>query len=137
MKAYKLSTVLIAALSLFATSAMAGNPFSYKGSTDTKVMGKEERQDNLVLNLSETNDGLDVFLNGFEILGFKDISIKGILHVDESGNITGWDKIVIKGAPAKVKKIEGKLGKTSADIHMSGKAGGMFPFDIHYSAKKI
>lgn len=137
MKANILATALLAIINLFPASAMAGNPFSYKGTTDTKVMGKEETQDNLVLNLTETEAGLAASLEGFEILGFKGISITGIILVDENGDITGWDRIVIKGAPAKVKKIQGKLGKTGADIRMTGKAGGMFPFDIHYTAKRL
>lgn len=137
MKHHILATALAAVISIFSTAAMAGNPFSYKGTTDTKVMGKEEIQDNLVLNLSETEAGLAASLEGFEILGYKNISITGIITVDENGTITGWDKIVIKGAPAKVKKIEGRLGKTGADIRMTGRAGGMFPFDIHYTAKRL
>lgn len=137
MKRHIITTAVAVIFSILSIAAMAGNTHRYKGTTDTKVMGKEETQENLILNITETDDGLSASLQGFEILGYKNISITGIITVDENGVITGWDKIVIKGAPAKVKKIQGRIGKTGADIRMTGKAGGMFPFDIHFVAKKL
>gem|GEM_PF-7127614 len=129
-------TALVAIASLISFVASAGN-YGYKGTTDTKVMGKEEVQNDLVLNVTETENGISFSMTGYEILGYKNISITGTAVLDENGKVVGWDKIVIKGAPAKVKDITGTLGKTSADIRMTGKAGGMFNFDIHYTAKKL
>lgn len=111
-------------------------PFSVTGTTVTQVMGKTEKQDNLTLNLKPTDDGgYNFSLKGFSIMGFDDISITGIGYLDSKGNITSWKDITIKGVPAKVTKLTGRLQPGNADIHMEGKAGGMFKFNIHYVAK--
>lgn len=129
-----LITTLSAAL-LLCVSAFAGNPYSYKGKTDSKVMGKEEILENMVLNVEETTAGLAVSMKDYEILGTKGISITGVVKVNEKGEIVSFDKIDIKGAPAKVKDITGTLTNEAANIHMTGKAGGVFNFDIRYTAK--
>lgn len=116
-------------------NAFAGNPYSYKGKTDSKAMGKEEVLENMVLNVEETPAGLAVSMKDYELLGTKGISITGIVKVNEKGEIIGFDKIDIKGAPGKVKDIKGTLTKEAADVRMTGKAGGLFNFDIRYTAK--
>lgn len=122
---------------LLSINVLAGNPYSYKGRTDSKVMGKEEVLENMVLNVEETPAGLVVSMKDYELLGTKGISITGIVKVNEKGEIVSFDKIDIKGAPGKVKDIKGTLTKEAADVHMTGKAGGLFSFDIRYTAKII
>jgi len=115
-------------------TALAGNPYSYKGTTDSKVMGKQEYLDNMVLVCEQTDEGLSVSLKDYQVIGYKDMSITGVLTLDDEGNIIGFDKVVIKGAPAKAKSVTGKLTDKNADIRLTGKAAGMFNFDIHYTA---
>ncbi len=130
-----ISTLSVAVL--FGISAFAGNPYSYKGRTDSKAMGKEEVLENMVLNVEETPAGLAVSMKDYELLGTKGISITGIVKVNDKGEIIGFDKIDIKGAPGKVKDIKGTLTKDAADVRMTGKAGGLFNFDIRYTAKIV
>jgi len=134
MKNIALRGIMVAMISLFSIAAFAGN-YSYKGTSKTKAMGKEEVQDNLVLHITETSDGVKFSLSGYEIFGVKNISITGTAVLDDKGQVVSWDKIVIKGAPGKIKDISGTLGKTNADIKMSGKSG-VVGFDIRYTAKK-
>ena len=109
--------------------------YSVTGTTVTNVMKKTEQCDNLTLNVRRTEKGNEVSLKNFQILGFKNISISGIVMTDDKGNITGFENLKIKGCPAKVSKITGKLSADGADIHMEGKAAGMFKYTIHYVAK--
>lgn len=129
-----MKTILTAIL-LFCAMATTYGPFSVTGTTVTQVMGKTVKQENLTLNLKPTDDGYAFSLKGFSIMGFDNISITGIGYLDSNGNITSWKDVKIKGAPAKVTKLTGHLQPGNADIHMEGKAGGMFKFNIHYVAK--
>ncbi len=132
-----MKTILVCALAaLVSATAMAGEPYSYTGTTESKVMGTEETKENMVLNVEETDEGISFSMYGYSILEYEDVSITGTATIDADGNITGWDKIVIKGAPAKVKKIEGQLGESTASLHMTGKAAGVFNFDIKYNATR-
>jgi len=127
---------LLSSVLLFCAIATSWGPFSVTGTTVTQVMGKTEKQENLTLNLKPTDDGGYTFsLKGFSIMGFDNISISGVGYLDSKGKIISWKDIRIKGAPAKVTKLTGRLHPGDADIHLEGKAGGTFKFYIHYVAK--
>jgi len=126
---------ILSAIILFFAIATTWGPFSVTGTAVTQVMGKTEKQDNLTLHIKPTDDGYAFSLKGFSIMGFDNISISGIGYLDGKGNITSWKDIKIKGVPAKVTKLTGRLQPGNADIHLEGKAGGVFKFNIHYVAK--
>lgn len=107
------------------------------GSTFTKVLGKEETKENLTLNVNDEGAKKAVSLKGYSILQFKDVSISGKITVDDNGKIVSYEDVVIKGAPAKVKSVSGSLNENGADITLSGKAGGVFKFEVHYTAKQV
>lgn len=107
------------------------------GSTFTKVIGKEETKENLTLNVNEEGPKKVVSLKGYSILEYKDVSISGKITIDDNGNIVSYEDVVIKGVPAKVKSVSGSLNEKGADITLSGKAGGLFKFEVHYTAKLV
>lgn len=129
MKALFLSVLL------FCSVGTVSDSFSVTGVTVTHVLGKTEKLGNLTLNVTSSEGGNSVFLKGFEILDYKNISISGIVRTDAKGNITSWSNVKIKGVPAKVNKLTGRLLPGNTDINMEGRAAGMFKFTIHYSAK--
>lgn len=129
MKALFLSVLL------FCSVGTVSDSFSVTGVTVTHVLGKTEKLGNLTLNVTSSEGGNSVFLKGFEILGYKNISISGIVRTDAKGNITSWSNVKIKGVPAKVNKLTGRLLPGNTDINMEGRAAGVFKFTIHYSAK--
>lgn len=126
---------LLLSVFLFCSVATVSDSFSVTGVTVTHVLGKTEKLGNLTLNVAPSEDGNSVSLKGFEILGYKNISISGVVRRDARGNITSWSNVKIKGVPAKVTKLTGRLLPGNTDINMEGKAAGMFKFTIHYSAK--
>jgi len=118
-------------------AAFAGERYSLIGKTDSKAMGKEETKTGLVLHVDASGSRNNVFLEGYEMLGYKDISIKAYVITAPDGTITDYGDVVIEGVVgAKVKSATGFLTKTSADITLDGKVAGVFNFHIRYRAGK-
>ena len=108
----------------------------YTGTATTDVIGTHESQDNLVLNVNDNGGVKSVSLSGYAVLEWKDVSITAKLTTDAKGNITAFEDVVVKGAPAKVKTVTGVLSDSKADITLKGKAAGVFNFQVVYKASR-
>ncbi len=126
---------LVAAFAMFVSVFANAQKVSYVGRTETDVMNKHELVENLTLIASGEGQTKSVSLEGYSILNFKGVSITGEVTVDAKGNIVATDKIVVKGAPGKVKTVSGVMDGKKADIILDGKAAGMFSFHVHYVAE--
>lgn len=124
-----LSAILLAVVSFAQTTAS-----SYKGGTETAIMGKNEVCNDLVLVVKSNGTKRNVNLDGYAVLNYKDVSISATLELDGEGNIISSENISVTGAPAKIKSIKGKMTASEADIVLDGKAGGLFGFKVHYKA---
>jgi len=110
--------------------------FTIVGSTESSAVGKTENKDNLVLYVKSKGEAKSIFLENFEMLGNKGISISADIKLDAEGNIISYDNVVIKGIAAKIKSAKGVLLPNKVDAILSGKALGVFNFTIHYMATK-
>lgn len=129
--------ILSVLLLLVTVTAFAADHYTLTGGTYSKAMGKEETRDGLILNVTGNKDRSDVHLEGYEMLGYKNISIKAYLITSPDGTIVDFGDVTIKGvAGARIKTVKGFLTKSAADITLDGKVAGVFGFHIRYRAGK-
>ena len=128
--------IVVSLLFFLSVLTLCAAPASkYVGRTETDVLGKHESRANLVLVVEGNGPEYTAHLEGFEILGYKGISIKGKVTLSADGKIISFKDVTISGAPAKVKSLSGTMTAKGADLVLQGKAAGMFPFKVHYVAQ--
>lgn len=126
-----LSILLISDAAMAVTTAK-----QYKGTTQTAIMKKNEVMNDLILEVNGDGNTKSVKLDGYAVLDKKNVSITADLTLDDKGTITKAENIVVKGAPAKIKNVQGYVSPTTANITLEGKAI-LIGFTIKYTATAV
>jgi len=121
---------MLSIVTLFLSAALS----LYNGTAQTWALGKEESQDNLVLNVEGEGSEKKVFLQGYGAFGFNNISISGTIILDDEGSIGSFKDVVVKGVPVKIKTVAGTITEKGTDVTLEGKAASVFNFKVRYKA---
>ena len=122
-----------AAVLLCGASPLSPRKYALSGETFSVCAGQEETRSGQVLHVTQEGSALKLSLDGFEMMGYKNMSIRSTLETDSKGNIISFRDVKVGGiSGVKVKSISGTVTDRTADITLEGKAALVFNFTITY-----